>query len=235
MEKNNLMLQLCYHCGNEGLMESVGKHQQTYGGPILNKYGKQVDVDMLEYVEWRLLSCPVCKKVSLVQKYSNECDYNPNTNEYLEDIDLLYPECNVNYLGVPGEVKSAFEAALKVKNIDRDICLLSLRRVLEAICKEQGAKGKDLDSMIKNLLEKGTLPIIMEDACWIIRQLGNNAAHAGEIRVYKSDVEQTIDFLKTIIHYLYTLPKQMEQLKVKIERRKEKQKRATISKKVNSK
>ena len=180
---------------------------------------------MQEYFDWILLSCPVCKKVSLLQKYSNECEYNPNTKTYAEDVDLLYPECNVNYLGVPEEIKSAFEAALKVKNIDISICLLSLRRVLEAICKEQGAEGKNLDSMIKNMLDKGKLPEVMNDACWIIRQLGNDAAHAGKIRVYKSDVEQTIDFLKTIIQYLYTLPVQMERLKVKIEKRKEKQKK----------
>lgn len=224
MEKNNLMLQLCYHCGNEGLMEVVGKHNHTYGGPIFDKYGEIEDVEIQEYFEWWLLSCPVCKKVSLIQKYSNECEYNPNTKKYFQEIDFLYPECNVNYLGVPKEIKSAFEAALKVKNIDISICLLSLRRVLEAICKDQGAEGRNLDTMIKNMLDKGLLPNIMDDACWIIRQLGNDAAHAGEIRVYQSDVNQTIEFLKTIIHYLYTLPKQMEKLKEKIEMRKEKQK-----------
>lgn len=217
-KKDNFMLQQCYHCGNLGLMEIVTRHQHTYGGPILNKYGEEVDRDMQEYFDWILLSCPVCKKLLLVQKYSNEC-------EFVEDVDLLYPECNVNYLGVPEEIKSAFEAALKVKNIDISICLLSLRRVLEAICKEQGAEGKNLDSMIKNMLDKGKLPEVMNDACWIIRHLGNDAAHAGKIRVYKSDVEQTIDFLKTIIQYLYTLPVQMERLKVKIEKRKEKQKK----------
>lgn len=224
-KKDNYLLQQCYHCGNQGLMEIVGKHQHTYGGPIFNKYGEEIDIDMQEYFDWILLSCPVCKKVSLEQKYSNEFEYNPNTKTYVEYVDLLYPECNVNYLGVPEEIKSALEAALKVKNIDISICLLSLRRVLEAICKEQGAEGKNLDSMIKNMLDKGILPEVMNDACWIIRQLGNDAAHAGKIRVYKSDVEQTIDFLKTIIQYLYTLPVQMDRLKVKIEKRREKQKK----------
>ena len=213
---DNYKLQQCYHCGNEGLLQIVGKHQHTYGGPILNKYGEAIDCEMQEFFEWILLSCPVCYKVSLLQTYSNEL-FNG------EDIDLLFPECNVNFLGVPVEIKTAFEAALKVKNIDTSVCLLSLRRVLEAICKEQGAEGRNLDNMIKNMLDNGKLPEIMNDACWIIRQLGNDAAHAGEIRVYKSDVEQTIDFLKTIIHYLYTLPVQMERLKEKIKKRKDKE------------
>ena len=214
---DNYMLQQCYHCGNEGLLKIVGKHQHTYGGPILNKYGEEIDRDMQEYFEWILLSCPVCNKVSLLQIYSNEL-FNG------EDIDLLFPECNVNFIGVPKDIKTAFESALKVKNIDISICLLSLRRVLEAICKDQGAEGKTLVSMIKNMVDDGKLPIILNDACWIIRQLGNDAAHAGKMRVYKSDVEQTIDFLKTIIHYLYTLPVQMEQLKVKIQKRKDNEK-----------
>jgi hypothetical protein len=196
-------------------MEVVGDHYHIYGGDIIDSHGNIIDKDLQERFEWMLLSCPVCKKVSLIENYSNE--YEPDA-----EIELLYPECNINYLGVPKEVKSAFEAALKIKNIDTSVCLLSLRRVLEAICKEQGAKGNSLEIMIKDILEKGKLPNLMDDACWIIRQLGNDAAHAGDIKVHRSDVEQTIGFLKTIMQYLYTLPEQMKELKKKIEKRKEK-------------
>jgi hypothetical protein len=196
-------------------MEVVGEHYHIYGGDILDKHGIVIDRELQERFGWKLLSCSVCKKVTLIENYSNE--YEPN-----EETDLLYPECNVNYLGVPKEVKTAFESALKVKNIDASVCLLSLRRVLEAICKEQGAKGSSLEVMIKDVLEKGKLPSLMDDACWIIRQLGNDAAHAGDIKVHMSDVNQTIGFLKTIMQYLYTLPEQMKGLKKKIEKRKEK-------------
>lgn len=220
--ESDYMLAQCYHCGNKGLLEIVAHHEEISDEPILDNFGNVVDFSMDEKYNWLLLSCPVCKKVSLVQKYF---DCIMEDMGQTEEIKLLYPECDVNYLGVPYEIRSAFEAALKVKNIDTSICLLSLRRVLEAICKEQGAKGNDLNSMIKNMIENRKLPEMMNDACWIIRQLGNNAAHAGKISVYKTDVEQTINFLKTIIQYLYTLPVQMEQLKIKIETRNEKEKK----------
>ncbi len=214
MLQEKYLLQQCFHCGNEGLMEVVGDHYHLYGGAVLDSYGNLIDNNLQEKFEWRLLSCPVCKKVSLIENYSNE--YDPK-----DEIELLYPECNINYLGVPREVKSAFEAALKVKNIDTSVCLLSLRRVLEAICKEQGAKGNSLEIMISDMLEKGKLPSTMNDACWIIRQLGNNAAHADDIIVHMSDVEHTIGFLKTIMQYLYTLPEQMKELKEKLKKEKE--------------
>jgi hypothetical protein len=196
MIQSKYLLQQCFHCGNEGLMEVVGDHIQHFGGEVTDSSGVVIEMDLQEHFEWILLACPVCHKVSLLQKYSNECEFNPNTGNYIEYNDLLYPECNVDYLGVPKEVKTAFEAALKVKNVDTAVCLLSLRRVLEAICKEQGAVGNTLEIMIKDIIEKGKLPSAMNDACWIIRQLGNSAAHADDIIVHKSDVEQTIGFLK---------------------------------------
>lgn len=104
-----------------------------------------------------------------------------------------------------------------MKNIDSAICLLSLRRVLEAICKDKGAVGKDLDTMVKDLIAKKLLPDMLDDACWIIRQLGNSAAHADEKVFYKHQVEQTTEFVKAIIDYLYVLPSEIGNLKSRVQ------------------
>ena len=132
--------------------------------------------------------------------------------EYTES-KTLYPQSAIDTTGVPENIKTAFESALKVKNIDTAICALALRRVLEAICKDKGAEGKDLEKMIVNMIERSILPAMFDDACWIIRQLGNSAAHADKKVFSMHQVDQTIEFVQNIINYLYTLPVKMQKLR----------------------
>ena len=117
--------------------------------------------------------------------------------------------------------KTAFESALKVKNIDTAICALALRRVLEAICKDKGAEGNSLEKMIANMIDREILPGMFDDACWIIRQLGNSAAHADKKVFSMHQVDQTIEFVQNIINYLYTLPVKMKRLRDAIEAEKQ--------------
>lgn len=88
------------------------------------------------------------------------------------------------------------------------------------ICKEKGAKGNNLEKKIDDLIEKKVLPPMIEDACWIIRQLGNDAAHADKMEVYAYDIEQVIGYVSTIIDYLYSMPYRVGKMKKKIEERK---------------
>jgi len=221
MDDKSYVLQQCFHCGNTGLLKIVGVHHSTWGGPIYNTFGDEVAWEMREDMQWRLLACPVCQKVSLLQDYTDE-SYDLGENEELNfDTQLIYPTNEISTDGVPNEVQTAFEAALKVKNIDHAICLLALRRTLEAICKQQGASGKTLEAMIEHLIHEGVLPELMRDACWIIRQLGNGAAHADSTQYYAGEVNQTIGFTENIIRYLYVLPHQLRAFKSKIEESKQ--------------
>lgn len=212
-EKYNL--QTCYHCGNTGLMRIEHTHEYDFSTPILNELGELIEIEPDDRLRWQLLSCPVCHKVTLWEKTSDiilEYSYSK----------ILYPVSTLDYSGVPEEIKTAFESALKVKRIDTAICALALRRVLESICKERGAEGKTLDLMIKDMISKGILPPMFDDACWIIRQLGNSAAHADKKVFSLHQVDQTIEFIQNIIFYLYTLPVKVQMLRKDIEAEKEK-------------
>ena len=211
-DKEKYRLRTCYHCGNTGLLKIEHVHKHEYGGPVYNQIGDIVDVDLMEHFTWYLMSCPVCHKVTLWQEYSDECSHFC----FVED-ETLYPQSTIDYTGVPSNIKTAFEAALKVKNIDTAICSLALRRVLEAICKDKGAQGKSLEQMIRDMIDKKILPEMFDDACWIIRQLGNEAAHAEKKNFSPYQIDQTILFMQNIINYLYTLPLKMQKLRETIE------------------
>lgn len=149
--------------------------------------------------------------------------YKEGMNEECGCIDLTeycYPQIKeYGDAAVPEYIQRAFEAALKVKNIDAPLCLIALRRVLEAICKEKGADGNDLSKMIKDLVDKKILPEMLDDACWVIRQLGNCAAHADDIDFYKYEVERTTEFVGAIIDYLYILPSKISTFKLSVEKK----------------
>lgn len=210
----------CFHCGNTGLMNYVGNTYWTYDEVERNALGDVIYAVQIEHEYWHVFECPVCHKPVLISEYCFDAQ------ESRPEIKTEYPTIAVSRDGVPKDIYSAFESAVKTKGIDYSICLLSLRRVLEMICKDKGAEGRDLEKKIDDLIEKKIFPPMIEDACWIIRQMGNDAAHADKIPVYTYDIEQVIGYVATIIDYLYSLPHRVEKMKKKIKTRKEETKKS---------
>lgn len=209
MENNKEQkLLTCYHCGNKGLLQIEGVYETKRGGPICDIAGNILDYDPVESIKWELISCPVCQEATLHKEIANE-EYG-----YTDTAINCYPNIAVqNDAFIPEHIKNAFNAALKVKNIDVPICFIALRRVLEAICKDKGAAGNDLSAMIKDLVVKKILPEMLDDACWVIRQLGNSAAHADRADFYNYEAERTTEFVGAIIDYLYVLPNKIGEFK----------------------
>lgn len=105
------------------------------------------------------------------------------------------------------------------------MCLLAMRKTLEAICRDKNAKGNSLDIMVQDLIVEKILPESLEDACWIIRYLGNEAAHDNFVSIKQRDIEIVIGFMESIINYIYSQPKIIINLKNEILDRKNLKKR----------
>lgn len=205
----------CFHCGNTGLLNYINKVGWVHEDVHEDEYGFIENRELIEHEDWYLFECPVCHKPVLISEYCIDA-----IDDYLE-IKTEFPAISVSKDGVPKNIYSAFESAVKTKGIDCSICLLSLRRVLEMICKDKKAKGHNLENKLEFLVKNKVLPEMIGDACWIIRQLGNDAAHADKIEVYMNDVEQVIGYLASIIDYLYAMPYRVCKMKQKIENRKQ--------------
>lgn len=215
MQEIQKQVHTCFHCGNTGLLKPIGKTGWKNEDIAEDNCGNVINYTLIEHEDWHVFECPVCNKPVIISEYIFDIE------EYVPaEITTEYPTIAVSKDGVPKEIYSAFESAVKTKGIDYSICLLSLRRVLEMICKDKGAEGRDLEKKIDDLIEKKIFPPMIEDACWIIRQMGNDAAHADKIRVYTYEIEQVIGYVATIIDYLYSLPHRVEKMKKKIEERK---------------
>ncbi len=114
------------------------------------------------------MACPVCHKVKLRETYSDETmmkHYNTSyALEYYDKKTILFPINNIESSSIPSKVKEAFEAALKTKEIDKNNCLIALRRTLELILKDKGAIKWGLKDKIEEIVEKGLLPNTLKEA-----------------------------------------------------------------------
>lgn len=201
MEKENKQeIVDCRHCGNKTLMNCLLIDEEKAGED--DWWGVNIH---------KVFKCPVCKNITLVRAYY--------TSEHDEGVDVMYPADNVDYMRVPKNIETAYQAAIRTKEIDKAICIQSLRRVLEMICKDKGESGDNLVKKISNLVNNNKLPEMVNDMCYIIRKLGNEAAHGDNTEFTSYDVEQLIKYVGLIIEYLYSLPRRIHLLKEDIDER----------------
>ena len=210
----------CHHCGNKTAMKEVAKylHKETEENWDYT-YDPYRPVEVITYLtEWCLFLCPVCINVTLEKASQNSEETEPGGQPIISE-ELLYPFKTIEENYIPKNVAKAFEAALKVKQIDGAICAIAIRRTLEMMCKDKGEEGKNLYRMLKSLSDKGVLPPILNDMASVLREIGNAAAHADEEEFNHDLVPSMIEFTNIILDYVYNLPKQIEQIQNEIRKK----------------
>lgn len=191
----------CFHCGNETLMQLIGEFKW---GSNNVKYD---DFDF--YYIYEMFACPVCHKVTLRETYGDETMVEPNNRgemEWYNEKAILYPFNNIDSSSIPSKVKEAFEATLRTKEIDKNICLLALRRTLELILNDKGATKWGLKDKIEEIAEKGILPDSLKEASSLTKILGDSVAHDKDLEIDQFDVDSMVEFVEYIIEYLYIVP-----------------------------
>ncbi|MGV8906620.1 MAG: DUF4145 domain-containing protein [Acetobacterium sp.] len=144
---------------------------------------------------------------------------NGEIEDYTED-EILYPTNTFQGEHLPEQIRTAYEAVLKTKNIDSAVCLIALRRTLEIACKEKGGEGRTLWHQIEDLSQKGVLPPELKHASTITKTYGNMGAHDAEVQIHIRELEQVIDFVKYILDYLYILPAKLNSIQEQMEKQK---------------
>lgn len=93
---------------------------------------------------------------------------------------------------------------------------LMVRRVLEELCSDRGATGKDLRSRLSNLGENIIIPKELLDAANELRLLGNDAAHI-EAKNYDSvgqnEAELAIELAKELLKAVYQYASLVDRLR----------------------
>lgn len=116
-----------------------------------------------------------------------------------------YPPLRIDFdtTDVPERIVKTFTEALDCHSHNYFVATAILvRRTLEEICADRGAKGKDLKDRICDLKTKVILPKELFDAMDELRLLGNDAAHI-EAKSYEEigaeELQVAIEFTKEIL------------------------------------
>ena len=116
-------------------------------------------------------------------------------------------------------VSKAYTSAKNVRFVDPNAFAVLAGRTLEFVCEHEQAQGKVLADKLKYLADSGRIPQILARMCQQLRMLRNLGAHANEDEVKQDDVPYILDFVTTILEYLYVAPTKVARLEERLARK----------------
>jgi hypothetical protein len=144
--------------------------------------------------------------------------YCENCDEYSlwHEDRMLYPSGGTGPLpnpDLPRDIKEDYEEARSIASLSPRGAAALLRLAIQKLCKHLGESGKDINADIANLVKKG-LSQKVQKALDVVRVVGNNAVHPGQIDL-KDDaatVEELFGLVNLIAEVMITQPKHVDQL-----------------------
>lgn len=114
---------------------------------------------------------------------------------------------------LPTSVKLDFEEAAKILNLSPRGAAALLRLAIQKLCAEIGGRGKNIDQDIAALVKQG-LDVRVQRALDIVRVIGNEAVHPGQIDL-RDDVqtaEKLFSLVNLIADTMISQPKHIDAL-----------------------
>lgn len=204
-KKSKSKVRECFHCGNRAPMEIVG----TYNDTIVLGDPPYTDV---VYYNWLLLICPSCMKPTLEEILRTTLDQDIDEGWPVHETTLYPSQIQVEYL--PEKVKTSYQSALKVRNVELNAFAVLIGRTLDIICNERNAKGNTLYEKLNDLSSRNEIPGRLADMAQGIRVLRNIGAHADLGEIVQEDVPILIDFCEAILEYLYKAPSRLRSFRI---------------------
>jgi Domain of unknown function (DUF4145) len=126
---------------------------------------------------------------------------------------LVYPDAAVSPLAhsdMPATVKADYDEARQVLRTSPRSAAALLRLGVQKLCAELGEPGKNINDDIAGLVKKGLDPLVQQ-ALDVLRVVGNNAVHPGQIDL-DDDVDTAaslFDLVNLIVERMIALPKKV--------------------------
>lgn len=111
---------------------------------------------------------------------------------------------------IPDEIKKDYEEAASIYTQSPRGAAALLRLAIQKLSVALGGKGKNINDDIKELVKKG-LPEQVQKSLDIVRVIGNNAVHPGQIDVDDAEVAGRLFVLLNLItDYMVSMPKKVD-------------------------
>ena len=132
------------------------------------------------------------------------------------DRNLIHPvndheiQSNVD---MPEDVKRDFEEAAKICRLSPRGSAALLRLCIQKLCVHLGGDGKNINADVASLVEKG-LNVRVQKALDVVRVIGNNAVHPGELDISDdfSMARQLFGLVNAIVEAMITQPNTIDLL-----------------------
>ena len=167
----------------------------------------------------QIVQCLGCKTVSFREASSNSEDYHQTSHDgdcECTIVERLYPSRleGIKGLGdethyLPSNVRRIYDETLMALSNQAPVLVgIGLRALLETVCKEKNATGRDLLKKIDSLVSAGILTPASAAILHKIRTLGNAAAH--EMKPHSDkQLGLAMDIVEHLLKDVYILPKQV--------------------------
>lgn len=171
--------------------------------------------------EYQVIECKGCRTITFrhCNRHTEHTDHDPLTGEeFLIPQETFYPEPFTGRSPVhdsdllPSELRAVYEETLIA--LDNDLCVLAsigIRAMVETMCKDKDAKGKDLAERIDALVLKGVVGAEGAEILHSLRIMGNKAAH--EVKPHpKAELQIAMNAIEHALQGAYILPIQAADL-----------------------
>jgi hypothetical protein len=127
--------------------------------------------------------------------------------------ELVYPELDELHHAAPEEIAAIYEEAARIMVLAPNAYAVQIRRCLEGICEDRGAKGGSLHEMLRHLASQGDIPPGLAEMTDVLRIVGNIGAHYSRANVTQPDAWAIRDFFLAVVEYVYVGPSKVKEFR----------------------
>lgn len=166
------------------------------------------------YNEYQIIQCLGCEEIAFRQTHENSEDYYPvGPGEYEHAVTVeVFPNpeegrspIDDDFL-LPTNLERIYSETIKSINNGQSVLTgIGIRAIVETVCKDKKANGKDLYGKINDLVAQGVLTKDGADILHKLRTLGNKSAH--EVKPHdKVQLGLALDVIDHLLQGVYILP-----------------------------
>ncbi len=213
VDSNPFVPYLCPHCG------VLSQHQKTpFAGVMQHCDGgepKQVYQSQLRHYILRCVNCGEDTYLLYQTVFTRGPLYVLPGSE--PQVLHAYPSATCLIHGaVPRAVQSAATEAENCLGVGAyNACGVMTRRAMQSLCEDKKAQGKDLFDQLKFLRDNHSVTPDLWEWAEELRVLGKHGAHPEWEEVSEDDAEYGVKFLREIVKYVYVLPYERSEKRLK--------------------
>ncbi len=204
----------CSECSRETTHSIVRSARYT------TQYDEK-DFSITLWDNYAIIECKGCQSISFRHQSSNSenVDYDSDTGDVVPEKKVVVNpprlagrrELRDSWL-LPTPVELAYEETLQALRGGMPVLAgIGIRALVETMCKDRGARGRNLEKKLDNLVDQGVITKDGAEILHSLRIMGNDAAH--EVKPHTiEDLSIAMDVIENALQSIYILPQRAAKL-----------------------